>query len=106
MPARPLRLFLVRHGQSEANLDTSVNARLPDHRIELSAEGHRQAAEAGTWLAQTLASSRRVRILCSPYTRTRQTSAGIEAALEKTNVRFDKREAIELRELSFGLFDG
>ena len=106
MPARPIRLFLVRHGQSEANLDKSVNGRLPDHRIALSAEGHRQAAEAGTYLAQALAPGHRTRILCSPYTRTRQTSAGIEAALEKAGVRFDKREAIELRELAFGLFDG
>ncbi len=106
MPARPLRLFLVRHGQSEANLDMSVNSRLPDHRIELSAEGHRQASEAGGYLARILANSQRVRVLCSPYTRTRQTSAGIETALEKADVRFDKREAIELRELEFGLFDG
>jgi hypothetical protein len=29
----PIRLYLVRHGQSEANLDKTVNARLPDHRV-------------------------------------------------------------------------
>lgn len=106
VPARPIRLFLVRHGQSEANLDQNVNIRLPDHRIELSAEGHRQAAETGAFLARTLAGGARARILCSPYTRTRQTSAGIEAALAAAGIRFDKREALELRELSFGLFDG
>jgi len=106
MPPRPLHILLVRHGQSEANLDNSVNARLPDHRIELSPEGHRQAAAAGEFLAGTLAGVGRVRILCSPYSRTRQTSAGIEQALRAGSIPFDRREAIELRELEFGLFDG
>jgi len=106
MPAGLLRIFLVRHGQSEANLDKSVNARLPDHKIDLSPEGHRQAAAVGDYLARTLEGSRHLRILCSPYTRARQTSASIEQALAAAAVKFDKREAIELRELQFGLFDG
>ncbi|MBV8888446.1 MAG: phosphoglycerate mutase family protein [Alphaproteobacteria bacterium] len=106
MPARALRLYLVRHGQSEANLDNTVNARLPDHNVPLSAEGHKQAAAAGHVLARTLGPDRRVRLFVSPYVRTRETSAGIEAALGATGTRFDKREAIELRELEFGLFDG
>ena len=106
MPARTLRIFLVRHGQSEANLDKTVNARLPDHKIELSPEGQTQAASVGEYLARTLADARHLRILCSPYLRARQTSAGIERALAAAAINFDKREAIELRELQFGLFDG
>jgi 2,3-bisphosphoglycerate-dependent phosphoglycerate mutase len=106
IPSQSIRLFLVRHGQSEANLDKTVNARLPDHRIELSAEGQRQAERAGQYLATTLSAERRARILCSPYLRARQTSAAIEQALTAANIRFDVREAIELREIAFGLFDG
>jgi 2,3-bisphosphoglycerate-dependent phosphoglycerate mutase len=109
MPARQIRIFLVRHGQSEANLDKSVNTRVPDHGITLSAEGLQQAREAGDFLSQQFSDpnpNRRLRILCSPYTRTRQTSAGIEGALDSRGIAFDKREAIELRELEFGLFDG
>jgi 2,3-bisphosphoglycerate-dependent phosphoglycerate mutase len=107
MPSIPLiRIYLVRHGQSEANLDQSVNANLPDHRVELSAEGHRQARAAGEFLAAAIDQDARIRILCSPYTRTRQTSTGIEQSLSARGLRFDKREAIELRELAFGLFDG
>lgn len=106
MPARTIQIFLVRHGQSEANLDNTVNARLPDHEIALSPEGREQAAAAGAYLAQTLAQSSRVRILCSPYVRARETSAGIEKALAAAAIKFDKREAVELRELQFGLFDG
>ena len=106
MPTPPIRIYLVRHGQSEANLDKTVNANLPDHRVELSAEGHRQAVAAGEFLANALAVDTRIRILCSPYTRTRQTSAAIEQVLTARDLRFDKREAVELREIAFGLFDG
>jgi 2,3-bisphosphoglycerate-dependent phosphoglycerate mutase len=104
MPARAIRIFLVRHAQSEANLDNNVNVRLPDHRIELSVAGHEPAAAAGK--AATLRDTGRVRILCSPYARARQTSEQIERALAVAAVSFDRREAIELRELQFGLFDG
>ena len=106
MPARTIRIFLVRHGQSEANLDKTVNARLPDHKIELSPAGRHQATAVGKYLTETLADSQRVRVLCSPYLRARQTSEGIEQALAAAAARFDKREAIELREMHFGLFDG
>jgi broad specificity phosphatase PhoE len=106
MPARSIRIYLVRHGQSEANLDKSVNTRLPDHLIALSPEGERQAAAAGEYLARTMAGEARVRILCSPYRRARQTSGAIEKALEAAAIPFDVREALELREIAFGLFDG
>jgi 2,3-bisphosphoglycerate-dependent phosphoglycerate mutase len=106
MSARAIRIFLVRHGQSEANLDKSVNLRLPHHQIALSPQGREQAEAAGRFLAQTLARDSRVRILCSPYMRARQTSERIEHELAAAAVAFDKREAVELRELQFGLFDG
>jgi 2,3-bisphosphoglycerate-dependent phosphoglycerate mutase len=106
MPSKPIRIYLVRHGQSEANLDNAVNARLPDHRISLSSEGHRQAAAAGEFLTRALRPDARPRVLCSPYVRARETGAAIETALKAAAIGFDKREAIELRELQFGLFDG
>jgi 2,3-bisphosphoglycerate-dependent phosphoglycerate mutase len=84
----------------------AANARLPDHRIELSPEGYRQAEAAAEFLVPILHLSPRVRILCSPYMRTRQTSAAMERALKAANIRYDVREAVELRELEFGLFDG
>src|SRR5262249_14972901 len=106
MPARAIRIFLIRHGQSEANLDKTVNARLPDHRIQLSQAGREQAAAVGAYLAGSLRETGRVRILCSPYVRARQTSEAIEQALTAAAIKFDRREAVELRELQFGLFDG
>lgn len=106
MPARSIRIFLVRHGESEANLDKTVNARLPDHSIELSAQGHAQAHNAGLHLANILQGRKCVRMLVSPYTRARQTSLAIEEALGAAQVCFERREAVELREIEFGLFDG
>ena len=106
MPGRAIRIFLLRHGESEANLDKRINARHPDHSVALSPEGHRQAAAAGQFLAQALAGGGRVRIFVSPYQRTRQTAAAVAEAFDAAAIRYDKREAIELRELEFGLFDG
>ncbi len=106
MPAQSIRIFLVRHGQSEANLDKAVYVRLPDHRVALSTEGHAQADEVGAYLARQLKGAPRVRILASPYVRARQTSEAIERALTAAVIPFDKREATELRELEYGLFDG
>lgn len=110
--ARKINLLLVRHAISEANLDKSVNARLPDSRIPLAEEGHMQARAAGEAIADFLIDEPphsgfgSTRILCSPYERTRQTSAQIEAALSDRAISFDRREELALREISFGLFDG
>jgi broad specificity phosphatase PhoE len=106
MPARSIRIFLVRHCQSETNLAKKINTRLPDHRVELSRDGIKQAVEAGEYLARTLERGRPIGIFCSPYVRARQTSAMVEKALEASGVEFEGREAKELREIQFGLFDG
>lgn len=108
--ARRINLLLVRHALSGANLDKSLNHRLPDQRIPLADIGHDQAIEAGKFLAGFLSqpdqTRGKTRILCSPYLRARQTSAGIEQVLNEHDIVFDKREEIALREISFGLFDG
>lgn len=108
--ARRLNILLVRHALSEANLDKRVNMRLPDQRIPLADVGRKQAEAAGEFLAGFLSQPEqqhgKTRILCSPYLRTRQTSAAIEAQLTQHGIDFDKREEIALREISFGLFDG
>jgi 2,3-bisphosphoglycerate-dependent phosphoglycerate mutase len=108
-----VRIFLVRHGLSEANMDKTVNRPKPDHAIELASAGHRQAYDAGRILAQHMSSSRslseeprRIRLLVSPYLRTRQTANGLERALSEEGMIFDRREVPELREISFGLYDG
>jgi 2,3-bisphosphoglycerate-dependent phosphoglycerate mutase len=131
-----IRIFLVRHGLSEANMDKTVNARKPDHAVELAGDpqnedptenGHAQAYLAGLELVKqlqadttadphaervtsfgdgSLLQKRRIRLLVSPYLRTRQTAAGLRRALDEAGIVYDQREAMELREISFGLYDG
>ena len=85
-----MRIFLVRHGMSRANVDWSENRRVADHAIELTEEGKKQAEGAGKALAKYFEEhlvqyqSRnllgpthlvipKIRIWNSPYMRTRQT---------------------------------
>ncbi len=100
------KIYLVRHGLSASNLDLEVNRRMPDHKIDLAPEGVRQAAEAGNALAENIMPGERVRLLVSPYARTRQTAQQIQNALTERKIGFDVRENLQLREQSFGLFDG
>ena len=103
-----MRLFLVRHAVSEANLDKEINARYPDSKVNLAPEGHAQAASAGNFLAMHLKQSTPsfVRVFSSPYERTRQTAKHIMDKLQEAGLAGDYREEVALREMSFGLFDG
>jgi broad specificity phosphatase PhoE len=47
-----MEIFLVRHGESEGNVDKDVHRRLPDHAINLSERGRAQAKKAGEFLAR------------------------------------------------------
>jgi broad specificity phosphatase PhoE len=69
---RPLRIALVRHGESEANLDKSIFERVPDHAIALTAHGVQQSAETGRQL-RALFENEPVRVYVSPYLRALQT---------------------------------
>jgi broad specificity phosphatase PhoE len=114
-----MRILLVRHGESQGNVEPEIHARMADHAIPLSADGHRQAREAGDRIATffdrlcqqrmewpDLAPPRRphVRLWTSPYRRTRETADAIEAAAGEWIT--DRREHVLLCEQQFGLFDG
>jgi 2,3-bisphosphoglycerate-dependent phosphoglycerate mutase len=85
-----MRVFLVRHGQSESNADWNVNTTKADHAIELTDEGMEQARGAGEFLRDLFSSEithgtagaffNKVRLWHSPYVRTRQTASQIVAA--------------------------
>jgi 2,3-bisphosphoglycerate-dependent phosphoglycerate mutase len=93
-----MRIFLVRHGQSRANLDWEENRRVADHAIELSEEGKEQARAAGDFLARYFFErlsigepwkTRPIRLWYSPYLRCRQTAAEIEAVCRLPRVAPD-----------------
>ena len=42
---KPKRIILIRHGESQANVDKYLFGRVPDYTIELTEKGHEQAKE-------------------------------------------------------------
>ena len=105
-------IYLVRHGQSTANVNKAVHYELPDHAIPLSDLGHRQATAAGQALNNIInfeeLEAGKIRIWTSPYLRTRQTANDLEAALHPhiRELLAPRSENIALCEQQFGLFDG
>jgi broad specificity phosphatase PhoE len=98
---RPRRIILVRHGESVANLDATVYARVPDNKIELSPRGVEQAAEAGRRL-RALVGDESVAFFISPYLRSRQT---LDAVLRSSGIACPViREDPRLREQEWGNF--
>ncbi|MGP3968822.1 histidine phosphatase family protein [Streptomyces sp. 6N223] len=95
--ARPRRIVLLRHGESQGNDDDSVYERIPDHALQLTEKGRRQAEAAGKRL-RALFGQERVSAYVSPYRRTHQTFHAL--ALDPALVRV--REEPRLREQDWG----
>jgi len=95
--ARPHRIVLVRHGESEGNHDDTIYERVPDHALALTERGQRQAEATGERLRKTFGEER-VSAYVSPYRRTHQTFAafGLDPALVRV------REEPRLREQDWG----
>ena len=114
---RPSRIFLVRHGESQANVDTSrtislflkklisflelaLYSRMADNQIELTEKGHEQAIEAGKKL-RSIIGKESVYVYMSPYKRSKQTWANIRKAFSPLQV-ITEREDPRIREQEFG----
>uniref|UniRef100_A0A7S4J7C4 Uncharacterized protein n=1 Tax=Guillardia theta TaxID=55529 RepID=A0A7S4J7C4_GUITH len=69
---RPKRIFVVRHGESEGNVDKSLFECKPDNEHSLTEKGRRQAREAGM-LLKSIIGDEAVYFQVSPYRRTRET---------------------------------
>ena len=77
----PKRIVLVRHGQSEGNVDKTIMDHKPDYALDLTPKGHKQAEERGQFLAN-LFGKESVFWYISPYFRTRQTFLGLRKAFK------------------------
>lgn len=74
-----MRVLLLRHGESEGNVDESVYTRKGDIDVELTRNGWQQAIGAGKFLSGLYTASGTVKwpvIYLSSYTRTKQTLSG------------------------------
>ncbi len=70
-------IYLVRHGESESNVDVYVHLLKNDRDIALSPEGESQCIKAGDYFSKFLAENdlldKNFRIFCSPFLRAKQT---------------------------------
>ena len=71
-PEAPRRIVLIRHGESEGNVNEAAYVRTADWRIGLTERGRQQAAEAGGKLREILGDHPTMWYV-SPYARTQQT---------------------------------
>eukprot|EP00993_Chasmostoma_nieuportense_P001787 NODE_2636_length_1130_cov_36.654038_g2514_i0.p1 GENE.NODE_2636_length_1130_cov_36.654038_g2514_i0~~NODE_2636_length_1130_cov_36.654038_g2514_i0.p1 ORF type:complete len:365 (+),score=103.57 NODE_2636_length_1130_cov_36.654038_g2514_i0:62-1096(+) len=101
--ARPLRIILIRHGESKGNLDKQLFATVPDNRMQLSELGHLQAQQAGVKLQELIGPSAFVGFFVSPFQRTKQTLTNMLMALPDHQIGFI-REDSRLREQEWGNF--
>ena len=96
---KPKRIILVRHGESEANVDPTVYARMPDCRIPLTENGLEQACAAGRKIAGMIGEEA-FGVFVSPYLRTLQTKDALLEGLRRTPT-FVYQDP-ELREQEYG----
>lgn len=95
----PKRIILLRHGESEANIDPAVYARVPDWQIALTANGVEQARGAGRKIAG-LIGGESFGVFSSPYVRTEQTKNAMLEGMER-EPEFDYQDPC-LREQEYG----
>jgi len=101
--ARPKRLILLRHGQSEGNLKREITKFVPDHALHLTELGTQQALQAGESLKAIIGDGD-VEFIHSPYVRTVETLNGVVRAFGgKATVKC--KEDAYIREQDFGNFD-
>ena len=104
-PRAPRRIVLIRHGQSQGNVDETAYVTTADWRIPLTAHGRQQAADAGRALRDVLG-GRPTMWYVSPYVRTQQTLSELvkRAGTPGTTNSLGVREEPRIAEQQFGNF--
>jgi len=77
---KPKRIILVRHGESQANIEPCHYETTPDYAFHLTEQGRKQAQQAGERMAEMIGDSS-VRAYVSPWYRTRETFGEIASVL-------------------------
>lgn len=98
----PKRIILVRHAESEGNVNNQAYTYLPDPQVPLTKNGWRQALEAGMMMKK-VASDTKLFFYTSPYLRSKQTYEGVSEAFGISKIA-GVQEEVQLREQDFGNF--
>jgi broad specificity phosphatase PhoE len=106
----PRRIIIIRHAESEGNVDSRAYSYLPDPQVPLTPKGWRQALEAGENI-RLVAEKKggpgsdigRMFFYTSPYLRSKQTYEGVAQAFAPDEIA-GVQEEVQLREQDFGNF--
>jgi broad specificity phosphatase PhoE len=96
------KLFLVRHAESEGNVNPKVYYEKHDSKIAITPKGHEQAAVCAELLYEKIQKDRAVTILTSPYLRTLETSKYISNKFLEEGRDVKIIENVFLREREWG----
>lgn len=96
---KPKRIILIRHGESEGNIDSSIYGTIPDYALKLTSNGHQQAIECGKKLKE-LIQNESAMFYVSPFWRTRETFENIVSQLDLKELKY--REEPRIREQEWG----
>lgn len=96
---KPNRIFIVRHGESQGNVDKNIYKDIPDYALKLTPKGVEQATCVGKKLRETIGDNN-VQFYVSPFWRTRQTYFHIAKHFPVKNINF--YEDLRLREQEWG----
>lgn len=91
-----MKIRLVRHGESEANIGKVSALEVGDHEIALSERGHAQAREVGRTIGCDFIED--ALVYTSPYRRTRETLDGILEGASEDAPGLNLREKVRVYE--------
>ena len=100
---KPKRIILIRHGESEGNINKSIYGQKPDYTLLLTQKGIEQAQTLGQNL-RSLFKDERAYFYVSPFWRTRMTFEEIVKAFPRT--QFSYNEEPRIREQEWGHLRG
>ncbi|CAF3360868.1 unnamed protein product [Rotaria sp. Silwood2] len=100
---RPKRIILIRHGESQANKDSTVYATVPDHAIGLTEKGREQARYCGNELKKIIGINETLICYVSPFRRSKETCELICKAFSEEKL-LKIREDPRIREQEWGNF--
>lgn len=94
---KPKRIILVRHGESEGNVDKNIYSKTPDYALELTPTGLEQAYKAGVEI-KNIIQDQSVFFYVSPMWRTRSTFEQIMKSFKNSNFKYIEEPRIREQE--------
>lgn len=98
---RPNRIYFIRHGESNGNVDRSVYETTPDWKIELTKRGEYQSMVAGKILLDQINDTEKLGVYVSPLKRTVQTWENMKKSIPDDKIEFVRQDP-RLREQEWG----